>query len=254
MLCRIPDDLALRLQNVGTHVRKCVNEGYKTQLQGFTSSFPLAPFNSPVKSLACPSSANAYSPSASPFRTMPAPQIFKTANEAILEAINSPSRATSSNTPHHNVQRKRGRDEDDDEPINDHSVRRQLFASKDSEVDADGDIGMDEAMDEDNEEEDVEFFLGHNNGLPNRHTRPMKPLRKGSPEMYIPPSQSSQESGRTFSTQLESNDSKDLTFLSPVLSSAVSDITAHMRGVVDSSNDELRVLPSLTPDMFNENF
>ncbi len=179
---------------------------------------------------------------------MPAPQIFKTANEAIIEALTSPSRVISSTTSCHAFQRKRGREECDDEPSADEGVRRQLFPITEPAIDADGDIGMDEVKEED--EEDVEFFLGHNNGLPNRHVRPMKALRKGSPEMYIPSSQPTQECN---SAQAISNG--DLNFVSPVLSSAVSDIAAHMRMVMDGSNNEQPGnLPSLTPDMFNQPF
>lgn len=185
---------------------------------------------------------------------MPAPQIFKTANEAMIEALNSPSRAESSTTPRHNVQRKRGRDEDDEETAVDNGIRRQLFVNHEYVLDADGDVGMDEDKEEDNEE-DVEFFLGHNNGLPSRHERPIKPLRKGSPEMYVPLPQPTQERDSAMASRSESNGSGDLSFVSPVLTSAVSDITAHMRMVVDGSNaEQMCNPPSLTPDMFHQPF
>lgn len=185
---------------------------------------------------------------------MPAPQIFKTANEAILEARNSPSRATSSMSPCQAVQRKRGREEVDDDPATNDPVRRLLFTSTGPAVDADGDVGMEEVKGDDEDEEDLEVFLGHNNGLPNRHNRPIKPLRKGSPEMYIPPpSQSMKQCDSTQPARATSNG--DLTFVSPVLSSAISDITMHMRMAVDGSNNEQHhTLPVLTPDMFNQPF
>lgn len=202
---------------------------------------------------------------------MLAPQIFRSAQDTLLDVFSSPSRASDGagpsnagpTTPCKSYQRKRGRSElDDDDELRDASERGQLAMAGLLE-DADGDIGMSEE-----EDEDVEVFVGHGCGL-FKHRRAIKPLRKSSPPMFIPPKTANATTEYANSNEMAAASTRndDLKLTSPLLTSAESDITAHLRMCVDDSGSASVgyqthaqafvgrdcTLP-LSPDMFNQPF
>ncbi|EJD01492.1 uncharacterized protein FOMMEDRAFT_158643 [Fomitiporia mediterranea MF3/22] len=97
----ISEDLTARLQNLGSRVRKSVNEGYATQRSGTIPSSAPTPYSSPVK---C-STATTLS-QASP--------IFRSANDTLYDVFSSPTHASAvSVSSPLSSRRKRGRAEDD---------------------------------------------------------------------------------------------------------------------------------------------
>ncbi|KAL5487664.1 hypothetical protein ACEPAI_5772 [Sanghuangporus weigelae] len=98
----VSDDLAARLQNLGSRVRKSVNEGYATQRYGGIPSVTPTPFSSPVKSISVTTS-----PQSAP--------IFRSANDTLLDVFSSPALCNGNASPASASQKKRRHAEIDQE-------------------------------------------------------------------------------------------------------------------------------------------
>ncbi|KAI5120679.1 hypothetical protein M0805_006968 [Coniferiporia weirii] len=148
----ISDDLTARLQNIGSRVRKCVNEGYATTRFG---SVPPTPFSSPVK----PSSTSNAS-SGSP--------IFRSANDTLFNVFSSPTRVVASAPSPLPLPRKRGRAEIDDKEEEEENLVLGLVNLEPEDIMMDMETGSDE--------EDVTIITN----TASSPSRPMRPLKKSS--------------------------------------------------------------------------
>ncbi|TDL29879.1 hypothetical protein BD410DRAFT_780381 [Rickenella mellea] len=144
----ISEDLSVRLQNIGSRVRRSVHEGYTTQR--FTGATP-TPYPSPVKPPATPSGGTS---------------VFRSSNDTLIEIFSSPTRGTVPSTP---SPKKRSHIEVDEDEI----------SGPPEDVDM-GDAGME------SDDEPIIFILGANTTRPIRPLRKSTSRRtKRSPPLNV---------------------------------------------------------------------